>query len=295
MLYRPAMAVSSSTSARFGVRSMTAPLRRVLVSSPALEGDFAAAGWRDPDRALLERQHEAFCELLDDLGCEVVVAPAPEGLVDAVFPYDPVFVTGAGSIVLQMAKPQRHGEPERLAAACEMAGVPIAGRLSGAARADGGDLFWLDDRTLAAGRGYRTNAEAHRQLAELLAREGATLERCDLPHDRGAGHVLHLLSVVSPVADNLAVVFEPLAPVSLLELLDERSIRRVPIDADEYETIGCNVLAVRPGVVVVADGNPNTRRALEAVGVEVHEYAASELSKGDGGPTCLTRPLFRQA
>ncbi len=129
-----------------------------------------------------------------------------------------------------MAKPQRQGEPERLAAACEAAGVPIAGRLTGAARADGGDLFWVDDDTLAAGRGYRTNAEAHRQLAEILAREGATLERCDLPHDRGASHVLHLMSVVSPVADNLAVVFEPLAPVPLLELLDERGIRRIPID-----------------------------------------------------------------
>ena len=172
--------------------------------------------------------------------------------------------------------------------------MPIAGRLSGGARADGGDLFWIDDHTLAAGRGYRTNAEAHRQIAEILAHEGATLERCDLPHDRGAAHVLHLLSVVSPVADQLAVVFEPLAPVPLLELLDERGIRRVPIDADEYETIGCNVLAIRPGVVVVADGNPKTRRALEAVGVEVHVYAASELSKGDGGPTCLTRPLLRR-
>jgi N-dimethylarginine dimethylaminohydrolase len=294
VMYCPGIVVSNPPrSAGFGVRSMTSTLRRVLVSSPAVHGDFAAAGWRKPDP--LQRQHEAFCELLDGLGCEVVVASEPEGLVDAVFPYDPVFITGAGSIVLQMAKPQRQGEPERLAAACEAAGVPIAAHLSGAARADGGDLFWLDEDTLAAGRGYRTNAAAHAQLTEILAREGATLERCDLPHDRGAGHVLHLLSVVSPVADNLAVVFEPLAPVPLLELLDERGIRRVPIAADEYETIGCNVLAIRPGVVVVADGNPHTRRALEAAGVEVHVYEASELSKGDGGPTCLTRPLLRQA
>jgi N-dimethylarginine dimethylaminohydrolase len=284
-----------SVTHEHGVRSMTATLRRVLVSSPALEGDFAAAGWREPDPLLLQHQHDAFCELLDELGCEVVVATAPEGLVDAVFSYDPAFVTGAGTIVLQMAKPQRQGEPERLALACEAVGVPVCGRLTGAARADGGDLFWLDDDTLAAWRGYRTNAEAHRQLTEILAREGAALERCDLPHDRGAGHVLHLMSVVSPVADNLAVVFEPLAPVSLLELLDERGIRRIPIDADEYETIACNVLAVRPGVVVVADGNPRTRRALEAAGCEVHAYAASELSKGDGGPTCLTRPLLRRS
>jgi N-dimethylarginine dimethylaminohydrolase len=284
----------SQSGGSYGVRSMTSSLRRVLVSAPALEGDFAAAGWREPDAVLLQRQHDAFCELLDTLGCEVVIAAAPERLVDAVFSYDPVFVTGAGAVVLQMAKPQRQGEPERLALACEAAGVPVAGRLTGAARADGGDLFWVDDDTLAAGRGYRTNAEAHRQLGEILAREGASLERCDLPHDRGAGHVLHLMSVVSPVADNLAVVFEPLAPVPLLELLDERGIRRIPIDADEYETIACNVLAVRPGVVVVAAGNPRTRRALEAAGCEVHAYEASELSKGDGGPTCLTRPLLRR-
>jgi N-dimethylarginine dimethylaminohydrolase len=286
---------AEEVSTAFGVRSMTAPLRRVLVSAPALTGDFAAAGWREPDPAPLARQHEAFCELLESLGSEVVVAPAQEGLVDAVFPYDPAFVTQAGTIVLQMAKPQRQGEPERLARACEAAGAPIAGRLTGTARADGGDLFWLDEHTLAAGRGYRTNAEAHRQLGELLAAEGAVLERCDLPHDRGAGHVLHLMSVVSPVADNLAVVFEPLAPVPLLELLDERGIRRIPVDPEEYETIACNVLAVRPGVVIMADGNPRTRAALEAAGCEVHTYHASELSKGDGGPTCLTRPLLRRA
>src|SRR6266566_2874945 len=121
----------------------------------------------------------------------------------------------------------------------------------------------------------------------------AELERCDLPHDRGPGHVLHLLSVVSPVAGELAVVFEPLAPVSLLEELRERMIRWVPVDPEEYATLGANVLAVRPGVVVMADGNPRTRRALEAEGCEVHVYQASELSKGDGGPTCLTRPLRR--
>src|SRR6266511_2305650 len=128
----------------------------------------------------------------------------------------------------------------------------------------GGDLLWLDDRTLLAGRGYRTNAEAHRQLAAILAAEGVVLERCDLAHDQGPERLLHLLSVVSPVAEDLAVVFEPLAPVPLLEELLARMVRWVPVDPDEYATLGSNVLAVRPGVVVMADGNPRTRRALEA-------------------------------
>jgi len=277
----------------YGVRSMTAPLRRVLVGSPAGSGDFAAAAWRAPDPRLLRAQHEAFTDLLISLGVEVVVLPATDGLVDACYVFDPVFVTGAGQIVLRMCKPARVSEPERLATALEEVGVPVAGRLEGGAYADGGDLFWLDERTLAVGRGYRTNAEAHRQLAELLGREGVELARFDLPHHRGPAELLHLLSVVSPIADDLAAVFEPLAPVSLLEALDERGIRRLQVDADELPTQAGNLLAVRPGVVVMADGNPRTRRALEAAGVEVHVYSASELNKGDGGPTCLTRPILR--
>jgi N-dimethylarginine dimethylaminohydrolase len=281
---------------QFGVTSMSAPLRRVLVRRPATSGDFAGAGWRPPDPAALVRQHEAFCALLDGLGCEVVVAAAIDGLVDACFTYDPAFVTAAGAILLRSPKPIRTGEADAMAPDLEAAGVPVVARLYGGAHADGGDLCWLDERTLAAGRGYRTNAEAHRQLAEVLAGEGVELVRADLPHDRGAGHVLHLMSVLSPVADDLAVVYEPLAPVSLLEELDARGVRRIAVEAGEYETLASNVLAVRPGVVVVVDGNPRTRRALESAGCEVHPYDGSELSlKGDGGPTCLTRPLLRRA
>jgi N-dimethylarginine dimethylaminohydrolase len=277
----------------YGVRSMVAPLRRVLVVRPALTGDFPAAGWRLPDPTRLARQHEQFCELLAGLGVEVVVGEAPAGLVDACFAYDPVFVVGSGAVQLRMAKPARHGEPELLAAEVARAGVPIVARLTEPATADGGDMFWLDETTLAVGRGYRTNAAAHRQLAAILAAEGATVERADLPHHLGAAHVMHLMSVVSPVAEDLAVVFEPLAPVPLLEMLAERGYRVVPCDPDEFDTQGCNILAVRPGVVVMTDENPLTRKALERAGVEVHTYDASEINKGDGGPTCLTRPLLR--
>jgi N-dimethylarginine dimethylaminohydrolase len=272
---------------------MSAELRRVLVVRPARTGDFDAAGWRAPDVEALRREHDGFVELLAELGVDVVVAEAPEGLVDACYPYDPVLVTGAGAVVLQMRKPVRRGEPAFLAAEVERAGVPVVARLTGDAFADGGDMCWLDDSTLAVGRGYRTNAAAHAQLAVALSAEGVTIERADLPHHLGASHVMHLMSVVSPVSDDLAVVFEPLAPVPLLELLADRGYRTVRCDPDELEAQGCNVLAVRPGVVVMADSAPSTRTALEAAGVEVHTYAATETNKGDGGPTCLTRPLWR--
>jgi len=281
---------------RYGVQSMVDPLRRVLIRRPATTGDFAAADWRQPDPARLIAEHEAFGALLESLGCEVTVAEPVEGLVDSVYVCDPVWTCGQGAIVLRSAKPARVGEGEAMVAPLEAAGVPIAGRLTGTATADGGDMVWLDNETLAVARGYRTNAEAHRQLDEILAAEGARTLRFDLPHDRGAAHVLHLMSFMSPVTHNLAVVFEPLAPVTLMQELQERDIGIIPLSEDEYHSMGCNILATAPGVVVVLDGNPNVRRAMEAKGIEVHAYQGGDVSlKGDGGPTCLTRELLRRA
>ena len=273
---------------------MVAPLRRVLVRRPATTGDFIGAGWRVPEPSTLLTQHDAFCALLQSLGCEVAIAPAVDGLVDAVYMYDSAFVIGSGAIALRSAKPARVKEREHAMMAIGAAGLPVVGSLEGTACCDGGDMLFLDESTLVVGRGYRTNAEAHRQLAPILHRDGITLERVDLPHDRGEAHVLHTMSFISPVTDDLAVTFPPLMPVPLVEMLAERGIRQIHVDAAEYASMGCNVLATAPGVVVMVDGNPRTRRALEEAGCEVHVYDGSELSlKGDGGPTCLTRPLWR--
>jgi N-dimethylarginine dimethylaminohydrolase len=278
----------------FGVRSMSAPLRRVLLRRPSVTGDFAAANWRAPPTGRMTRQHEEFGQLLTDLGCGVEVASAADGMVDATYVRDPGLVTGAGAVLFQMAKPARAAEPPLLGAALASAGVPVVARLAGAARADGGDFIWLDERTVLGGRSYRTNAEGLRQLAQILAAEGASLESVDLPHDRGPSYVLHLMSLISPVADDLAVVYPPLAPVALMETLAERGVRVVAVGAEEYETMGCNVLAVEPRRVVMLSGNPRTRAALESAGCEVHVYDGSEISfRGDGGPTCLTAPIWR--
>ena len=278
----------------FGVRSMSAPLRRVLLRRPAVTGDFAAAGWRLPDPGSLARQHEAFGQLLTDLGCHVEIAPPAEGLVDATYVRDAGLVTGAGAVLFQMSKPVRRTEPGLLGGALTAAGVPVVAQLTGAARADGGDFIWLDEHTMMAGRSYRTNAEGLRQMAQALAAEGTSLEAVDLPHDRGPAYVLHLMSLISPVADDLAVVYPPLAPVALMQTLAERGVRVVPVDAEEYETMGCNVLAVEPRRVVMLTGNPRTRAALESAGCEVHGYEGSDISlSGDGGPTCLTAPIWR--
>ena len=285
---------AGGSALRHGVTSMCLPLRRVLVRRPATVGDFAAAAWRQPDPGLLLAQHEAFCDLLASLGCEVEVAAAINGLVDATYIRDPGLVMGRGALVFQMAKPARQAEPGHLAEALAAAGVPVVARLDGAARADGGDFVWLDPQTLIIGRSYRTHAEGIAQLRTIMAAEGVTVVSVDLPHDLGPAHVLHLMSFLSPVADDLAVVFPPLAPVPLMETLADRGVAVVAVDAGEYASMACNVLAVRPRQVIMLEGNPVTQRALERHGCEVHCYDGSEISlKGDGGPTCLTQPLLR--
>ena len=279
---------------RYGVTSMTAPLRRVLVRRPATSGDWAAAGWREPDPALLARQHEQLCELLAGLGVEVEVAEPLEGQVDAVYMHDPLVMTGRGGIPLRMVKPARRAEPAAARDELERLGIPVLGQLEAPAYADAGDRFWIDDTSVAIGLGYRTNAAGAAALAELLDAEGVHVESYDMPHDHGPDHVLHLQSFLSGVSADLCVVYEPLTPVRLLEDLRERGIDWIAIDHDDYAAMGCNVLAVRPGVVVMLDGVPGVRRELERRGVEVHVYGGSELSlKGDGGPTCLTQPLLR--
>jgi N-dimethylarginine dimethylaminohydrolase len=282
-------------AATYGVTSMVAPLRRVLVRRPATSGDWLGAGWRVPDPAALERQHEAFCTLLEDLGAQVEVAPALEGQVDAVYMHDPLLVTARGGIPLRMRKPARAREPAHAREELERLGVPVVAELPEGAYADGGDRFWVSDELMAIGLSYRTNRAGALAVAAIAVAEGVAVEAYDMAHDLGPEHVLHLQSFISAITDELCVVFEPLAPVRLLQDLRERGRDWIAIDRDSYDLMGCNILAVRPGVVVMVDGVPVVRRELERRGVEVHVYDGSELSlKGDGGPTCLTAPLLRR-
>lgn len=279
----------------WGVGSMVARLRRVLVRTPSTDGDFQAAGWPTVDPDVLLAEHAAFVQLLQTLGCDVEIAGAASHLVDATYSHDPVITTPFGAIILQMRKPIRQPEPALSRTALEALGVPILGELTGDAHTDGGDKVWLDEQTLLIGRGHRTNAAAVDQLRDLLQPRGVKIEVFDLPNYRGDVEVLHLMSVISLVRDDLAVVYPPLIPVRLLELLGERGIATIAVDDAEFETQGGNVLAVAPGVTVIAAGNARVSAALRAAGCELHEFAGDTVAiAGTGGPTCLTLPLWRE-
>ena len=286
----------SPLSLGFGCTSMTAPLRRVLVHSPRPHAlaSWEACGWHGrPDPAKLAAEHEAFCEQLAGTGADVVRADAAAASnADAIYVFDDALVGAGGAYLLRPGKEGRRGEPDALRPQLERAGVPVTGALEPPALAEGGDLLRLDERTLVAGRGYRTNDAG----IEALAAAFPELEviAFDLPHWHGRGEVMHLLSLLSPVAEDLVLAYRPLLPVRLAELLDERGLEVVDVPHDEFESMGANVLALAPRVVLALDGNRETRRRLERAGVEVLVYSGDEISrKGDGGPTCLTLPLLR--
>jgi dimethylargininase len=274
---------------------MTAPLRRVLVRAPRAQDlcGWQACGWRsEPDAAGITREHEAFCGLLEEAGADVVLADsAADGNPDAIYTFDPALVSDEGALLLNPGKEIRRAEPEALAEDLERTGIPVVGRLAGGEWAEGGDCCWLDERTLLVGRGYRTNDEG----IEAVRRHAPRVELAvfDLPHWRGRGEVMHLLSLLSPLDDDLVVAYPPLLPVRLAELLETRGIEIVPVPDDEFDSMGANVLALAPRVGLAEKGNPETRRRLEAAGVEMLTYEGKELSKGDGGATCLTRPILR--
>ena len=286
-------------SQTYGCQSMVAPLRRVLVKRP--EESFAAADpalWHytsQPDFQEAQREHAALVEILRGAGAEVVEHPEPQpGRADAIFVFDPALVTDRGAVILRMGKELRRGEEAAMARRFQEIGVPILAELRGEATAEGGDLLWLDSRTLAVGQGFRTNALGLCQLREVMAGIGVDVLPVELPYFTGPEACLHLLSLISIVDHDLAVVYPPLLPVPFWKTLRERGFRMVEVPEEEFPTMGPNVLALAPGRCLMLEGNPVTQRRLKAAGCEVLTYRGREISlKAEGGPTCLTRPVWR--
>jgi N-dimethylarginine dimethylaminohydrolase len=248
-----------------------------------------------PDLATAREEYKYFLSILKKEGIEILNFPKDASVnMDSIYCRDAAVASDGGMILCNMGKAARKMEPAAQQKAFAANGISILGSITAPGTLEGGDVAWLDTKTLAVGHTYRTNPEGIRQLTGFLLPLEVEVIIVPLPHYQGPGDVFHLMSVFSPVDTNLAVVYSPLMPIVFRNLLLDRGYQLVEVPAEEFESMGCNVLAIAPRQCIMVSGNPKTRSALEATGCKVTEYKGDEISiTGGGGPTCLTRPLNR--
>lgn len=248
-----------------------------------------------PNMSEVLTEYTAFEKTFIDVGVEVLYFPQDNTVnMDSIYCRDAAIATNKGMIICNMGKEGRKNEPAAQQRAFGLHHIPVLGVIQAPGTVEGGDVAWLDEHTLAVGHTYRTNQEGIRQLAALLEPIGVQVIVAEMPHYKGPSDVFHLMSVLSPVDKNLAVVYSPLMPIAFRNLLIDRGFELVEVPAEEFDSMGCNVLAIAPRVCLMVQGNPKTKAALEAAGCKVIEYKGTEISvKGGGGPTCLTRPVDR--
>ena len=285
-----------------GTLSEIAPVRGLLLKHPReawIDQSHIRSQWRalgyieepDFDRACAE--YDAFARILRRFAPDVRFLPADTGTgLDSIYVRDAACIAPRGLVLGRMGKALRRGEPEAIKEFCLRAGWPVAGEIREPGTLEGGDIVWLDGKTVAVGHGYRTNAEGIRQLAAIVAPDGVEVVEVPLPHWDGPGDVLHLMSMLSPVDETKLLVYSRLLPVPFRKRLLDRGSRLIEVPDEEYATMATNVLALAPGKCLALNGNPQTAALLGKADVEVLTYEGKEISvKGAGGPTCLTRPL----
>ena len=289
---------------KFGSQSEVGKIQRILIKHPRdafISQRNVNAQWRKlnysgcPDYNKALQEYESFIGSLKKEVSEIHYLPKSDKTgLDSIYVHDPVIVTKEGAILCNMGKQERQAEPRAAGDFLSELGIPILGAINGEGRLEGGDVIWLDERTLAVGLGSRTNQEGIHQLKELAEQLVDEFVAVPLPQWQGPGDVLHLMSLISPVDYDLALVYSKLLPVSFREWLVNRGIKLLAVPDCEFEAMACNVLATSPRRCIMLSGNPRTKRMLEEEGLEVWEYVGEEISrKGAGGPTCLTRPLLR--
>ncbi len=285
----------------FGVSSMAGTLRRVGMRRPGaiLTADSERWHYAAPiDADALAAQYQAFVDLIAASGAEIVWFPeADDDLADSVFTYDPSFVVPGGAVIMSPGKPLRVGEADLHRRFYEANQIPVLGTIEPPGLIEGGDCYWLDDHTIAVGRGFRTNQAGIDQLVEILEPAGIDVLAYDLPYLHGPDACLHLMSVVSPLDTDLALVHAPLVPTALYQEMQNRGWELLHAPADEFEAslgLNLNVLATAPRNLLAIDGFPGTVALMRDAGCTVTLFDADRLCiPCEGGPTCLTRPLLR--
>jgi N-dimethylarginine dimethylaminohydrolase len=289
---------------KFGGQSETGKIRSILLKHPKdafIDQENINDQWKQinydspPNFIEAAVEYEKFIELLKTTAEEIYFLPQDKRTtLDSIYVHDPVLITDKGAILCSMGKDTRRGEPSAVGSFLNDIGVPVIGEIKGDGRLEGGDIVWLDKKILAVGEGYRTNREGINQLKRLVSDVIEEFIVVPLPHWNGRDDVLHLMSMISPIDRDLAVVYSKQMPVRFRQYLFKRGMKLIEVSDSEYESMGCNILALKPRKCLMLSGNPETMEKLVREGVEVLIYDGFEISrKGFGGPTCLTRPLLR--
>ena len=281
--------------------SMVGELQRVMVCSPRVAGWDRAARWRElgfhhePDFATAQKQHGAMCRLLEASGAEVVQLPSAADLtLDAVYAHDASLATDFGVVPMRPGKANRLAEAQHQREFCQGLGIPVFGEVQSPGTTEAGDIVWLDKETLLVGHGYRTNAQGIGHLRALFAPQGVEVISAPLPHGAGPSECLHLMSLISLLDEETAIVDLAWLAVETVKLLRARGYRFIEIDPEERGTLACNVLSLGRKRLLALEENKRTNDRLQAAGFDVRTFSGSELCiNGSGGPTCLTRPLLR--
>ena len=290
---------------KYGLNSNVSTLKTVLLKDP--QAAFKSQKtidlqWQDlnfidkPDFKKSVTQYENFIDILNDNNVEILYIPEDEiTSLDSIYTHDPIFMTPNGAVIGNMGKTQRKPETIMMKNYLNEIGVPILGEIINDATLEGGDVIWIDEKTVAAGLTYRTNNKGIDQLRKILSTISIEVISVDLPHWNGPVDVLHLMSLISPLNENLFLIYKKLLPIGLLKLLKKLDIKTISIADEDYDSLGCNVLPLSTTKCLITSGNDKTFKIIEENGVEVIEFQASEICyKGSGGPTCLTRPIYRK-
>lgn len=272
------------------------PVERAFISEVQLREQWLDLNYlSQPDFDISRDEYATFEKNIRKNGVKTLHFPFDKELtLDSIYCRDASIATDFGMIICNMGKAGRVNEPASHKKVFIENDIPILGEIKAPGTLEGGDVAWLDEKSLAVGHSYRTNPEGITQLRQLLEPHGVEIVVAELPHYKGPQDVFHLMSIFSPVAEDLAVVYSPLMPIKFRNELIQRGIQLIEVPEEEFESMGCNVLAIAPKKCIMVEGNPKTKNALIEAGCEVISYKGTEISiKGGGGPTCLTRPMLR--
>ena len=288
----------------FGGQNMVSPIKKILMKHPQnafinqsnIEKQSASLNYAGiPSYKTACSDYENFLRLINTFNIEVHFLPIhKDTTLDSIYTHDPCIVSDKGIIICNMGKKDRDHEPNAVKKYFDSINVPILGHIENPGKLEGGDVVWIDEKTIAIGEGYRSNSHGIMQLKRILGELVEKIITVPLPHWNGKNDCLHLMSNLSPIDHNLFLIYPRLLPVSFIQFLLYRKIELIEVPDSEYNSMGCNVLAVGNKKVVMIDGNPITKTLLEKKDIQVFTYNGSEISlKGAGGPTCLTRPFLR--